>query len=304
MQNIRERRIWASGLVLAVFWLSAGYVRSGENKAPMLWQIEGKTPSYLFGTIHLPDDRLLKLHPAVDKALMGAQQVFTEIPMDMNTQMKLAMMSMLPDGKTLKDVLPAKLYTRTERAFAEKSLPMFALTRFKVWAIAVQVMLIDRLMELATKTPLDKFLYQKAEAAGIKVAGIETPQEQIDVFDSLSLKEQIKTLKEALDKREENKKKGIDPFEEMLNIYLQGDLDQLQAKMKEEYDPNDPLMKKMWKRLFTDRNIRMTQRIQEKIKAAPDQSFFFAIGAGHMPGKQGIVQLLRKAGLKVVRVKS
>ena len=73
-------------------------------------------------------------------------------------------------------------------------------------------------------------------------------------------------------------------------------------KMLEEYDPKDPLEAKLMKRLFTDRNERMAERIAKKLKAEPGKSFFFAVGAGHLPGDDGIVERLRKAGYKVKRV--
>ncbi len=74
------------------------------------------------------------------------------------------------------------------------------------------------------------------------------------------------------------------------------------TKMMEEYDPTNPLEKKLMKRLFHDRNQIMAERIAKKIKDSPTKSFFFAVGSGHMPGPDGIVERLRKAGFKVKRL--
>ncbi|MBW1870740.1 MAG: TraB/GumN family protein [Deltaproteobacteria bacterium] len=288
-------------IITLIISLSCGCAKCSESGSPLLWKIEGKKSSYLFGTIHIPDERVLKLHSAVKDALKKVEAVFTELPMDMGTQVKMAMKSMLPDNKTLKDVLPADLYTSVEKLFKDKGLPMMAMSRFKIWAVAVQVALIDHLKELA-KQPLDMFIYAQAQKDGKEVGGIETIDEQLSVFDSLTQAEQITMLREALQQRQEHAKEGIDFITQLIEIYLKGDENELMKKMMEEYDPTNPLEKKLMKRLFYDRNEIMANRIAKKIKDSPSKSFFFAVGAGHMPGPDGIVERLRKAGFKVTRL--
>ncbi len=304
MQPVHTRRRCAGGAAVFSFFMAAACAWAADSSRPLLWKIEGAKTSYLFGTIHVPDERVLKLKPSVRAALDGADAVFTELPMDMGTQMKIAMKSMLPEGKTLKDVLPKDLYAKIDKLFASKGLPMMMLGRFKIWAIAVQVTLLDHLMELASKQPLDQYLYKQASGAGKQVGGLETTAEQLAVFDSLSQKEQVKMLRDALDERDKYKAKGVDFIKVLIDIYLRGDEKELLEKMTEEYDPTDPLDRKMMKLLFTDRNTRMTERIAAKLKASPAKSLFFAIGAGHLPGPEGIVSRLQKAGFKVTRVGS
>jgi uncharacterized protein YbaP (TraB family) len=304
MLRFQQGQRWSRGwLLLLVLALTISCKKSSSNPGrPILWSIEGKKPSYLFGTIHFPDDRVLNLHSAVRDALGSADVVYAEIPMDSSTQMRLAMLAMLPDNKTLKDVLPADLFAKVEKLFKSKGIPMMALSRIKVWAIAVQVVLADHLMELATKTPLDRYIYEQAQEKGKETGGIETVEEQIAAFDSLTLEEQVQMLRDALEDREKNKEKGIDLLKVALELYLKGDEKKLMDRLLEEYDPEDPVSKKLIKLLFTDRNERMANRIIAKLKASPEKSFFFAVGTGHMPGEDGIVQRLRKAGHKVQRV--
>jgi uncharacterized protein len=302
MRSISARQRFFRGTAVLAFFLASSGARGADSQRPLMWKIEGAKPSYLFGTIHVPDERVLKLKPCVRAALDGADAVFTELPMDMGTQMKIAMKSMLPEGKTLKDVLPKKLYAKIDKLFSAKGLPMAMLGRFKIWAIAVQVTLLDHLMELASKQPLDQYIYKQANDAGKQVGGIETTAEQLSVFDSLSQKEQIKMLRDALEERDKYIAKGVDFIKVLIDIYLRGDEKELLKKMTEEYDPSDPLDRKMMKLLFTDRNKRMAERIAAKLKASPDKSLFFAIGSGHLPGPEGIVIRLQKAGFKVERV--
>jgi len=273
---------------------------------PLLWRIEaqqpGGKPSYLFGTIHYPDDRVLKLPGAVTDAIDEADTVVTEVPMDSATQMQMAMKSMLPGGKTLQDVLPEDLYARLSKLFEAKGLPMMAIKRFKIWAVAVQVALVDHLMELASKTPLDMHLYNLGKERGKELGGLETIEEQLAVFDSLTQEEQVEMLRQALEEREKNLEKGKDLLEMMVKMYLAGNADLLMERMMEEYDPENPLDSKLIKKLFTDRNHVMAERIAARIRETPGKSCFFAIGTGHLPGDDGVLALLQKAGFGVTRV--
>lgn len=291
--------------LLAALVLVAACDRCSSAK-PLLWRIEAQQPdgkpSYLFGTIHFPDDRVLELPDAVENAFEQADTVITEVPMDSATQMQMAMKSMLPGGKTLADVLPEKLHAKVVKLFESKGLPMMAIKRFKIWAVAVQVALVDHLMELASKTPLDMHLYNLGKEQGKQLAGLETLEEQIAVFDSLTREEQVEMLRQALEEREKQKEKGDDLLAMMVEMYLEGDADVLMDRMMEEYDPDDPLDRKLIKKLFTDRNHVMAERIARKIRQAPGTSFFFAIGTGHLPGEEGVVALLRQAGFKIQRV--
>jgi len=274
---------------------------------PLLWRIapaDGKGPaSYLFGTIHIPDDRVLALPAVVTKAIDGCAALYTEIPMDMATQISLSPRMMLPGDETLDTILPEKLYARLAKLFKDKDLPLAPLSKMKIWAIATQVVMLDHIMEFASKQPLDMVIYKRAQQAGKKVGGLETVEEQISVFDDLTQAEQIRMLEQTLDLIDEYKAKGKDAIDELIQAYLSGQDKKLLDAMMESYDPNNELDRKVMKRLFTDRNERMSERIAKKLSASPGKSIFFAVGAGHLVGDQGLVALLREAGYQIERVK-
>ncbi len=290
---------------------AAAAVASGKKpqpvEKPLLWRIgpeaqgEQQPAGYLYGTIHVPDDRVLALPPAVIGALRTSSAVFTEIPMDDATQMAMAPKLMLPEGRTLADVLPADLYARVEKKVSASGLPMSMLGRFKIWALATQLILLDRMMEFATKQPLDKVIRERGRTAGKRLGALETVDEQLDVFDELSEKEQVHLLRQTLDMLAEYEKKGEDPIAIMLDAYLTGDTAELERVMMETYDPDNPLDRKLIGRLFTERNRLMAERIRQELAEAKGP-VFFAIGAGHLVGDDGLVALLRQADLTVERV--
>jgi hypothetical protein len=272
---------------------------------PLLWRVtppgEGK-PAYLYGTIHLPHDRILALPPEVERAIAASDALYTEVPMDPGMQLRMAPMIMLPEGKNLKQILPEELYKRLEALFASKGLPFATLARLKPWAVATQVALLDHLFEFALKQPLDVKLYLEAQAAGKQVGGLETLEEQVAVFDALSLEEQVRMLRQTLDLLDEHKQKGRDAVMELMEAYLSGDEQKLLAAVLESYDPDDPLDRKVMQRLLGDRNRLMAERIDARLKEDPGKTFFFAVGAAHMLRDDGIGRLLEARGHRLERL--
>ncbi len=124
------------------------------------------------------------------------------------------------------------------------------------------------------------------------------------MFDGLSDEKQVRMLEQTLDLLDQFKAEGRDPIEHLLAAYLSGDEKKMLAAMLETYDPENELDKKLMKRLFTDRNATMSDRIAKKIEAGRGKSFFFAIGAGHLVGAEGMVAKLRARGLAIERVRS
>jgi hypothetical protein len=274
----------------------------GERSA-FLWRIEGEAPSFLLGTIHVPDPRVSVLPRAVQQAFEASQVVLTEIPMDARTQLEMAPMLLLPRGKTLKDELPAALYTRLQSAFESRGFPLEPLSSLKIWAVSAHVVLLDRLLELATRKPLDAQLFERALQSGKQAEGLETPSEQVAAFDALSRQEQLHLLSKTLEQREHNRKHGKDPIEELLVAWLSGDEDKMAASILEEYDPSDPVDAKVMKRVLYERNEVMARRIEARLKASPSTSHFFAIGTAHLVGADNIVERLSNQGRKLARVK-
>jgi len=271
--------------------------------APFLWKIEGPTPSYLFGTIHLPDPRVTNLKPSVQKAFDNADAVYTEIPMGFMDLIRVSSMATLPPGQTLTEILDKRTQDRVNKILNEYELSLSFFNNYKVWYMAAQLGQLDLLKEMM-KNPvvLDMKIYSDAAAAGKEVGGLKTAESQIAVFDELSQQEQINYLKDSLDTIEEAMAKNKEPGTQMLDAYLSGDTAHLVELFTEYMDFSDPFSVKLYHRLLTNRDQGMSNKIESMIENNPDKSYFFAVGAAHLPRKDGIVGLLREKGYTVTRV--
>jgi hypothetical protein len=278
---------------------------SARPEAPdtrtFLWTIEGPKKSYLLGTIHVPDERVTRLPRAVEEAIAASDVVMTEIPLDPATQVRMSKQVLMAEPKTLKSELPPDLYKRLDAMFTTKGLPLALFPPMKIWAITTQIVLLDRLLQLANRKGIDSIVYDRGFNLGKEVGGLETVEEQIGTFDALSREEQVHLLRRTMDITEENKKKGIDPVEELIGAYTSAD----DAKMKEALlkglNTSDPVDKKLIKRVFTDRNVKMADRIVAKITATPARSYFFAVGVAHAVTDDGLEAVLTKRGYKTSR---
>lgn len=284
-----------------------------ERGAPFLWKIDGPVPTYLFGTIHVPDARVLALPPSVEAAFAAADIVYTELPMDAATQMVMLRRSMLPDDRSLTQVIGQPLFDRLARR-VDASLtpdtravtgPAIAgmMDRLKPWAAMTMLSTLEFLPDqMAGRQPLDAMLYTRAQKEGKQVAALETVDEQLAVFDGFSDAEQTRMLTLTLDDLDAGPQAGRGSVQEMVTAYLSGDIGSLTAMMNASLASDPVLSKRLLEVLLDNRNVIMADRMLARRAAHPDRVAFFAVGAGHYAGERGILALLAKKGLKATRL--
>jgi uncharacterized protein YbaP (TraB family) len=282
-------------------------------KTPFLWRIEGPVPTYLYGTIHVPDPQVTSLPPLVEQAFASSAAVFTEIPMDGALQIGMMGKMMLPGDQSLSQVLGQELYTRLSNTI-QRSLPKDSpgplgaamtamLGRMKPWAAMMQLTMMEFLPDMmAGSKPLDTMLFDRAKSEGKETGGLETIDEQLSVFEVLTMDEQVRMLKLTLDTMDEAHKAGRSASRELIDGYLTGDLDKLAAMSNDSMKGEPELQKKFMARALDGRNQVMVDRLLVKRAERPTKICFFAVGTLHYAGEEGIVALLQKKGLKVTRV--
>ncbi|MCA8956105.1 MAG: TraB/GumN family protein [Planctomycetes bacterium] len=282
---------------------------STATKYPFLWRIEGKErsnqhfKSYLLGTMHLGDRRLVDIPEVVDKALAGADALYCELAMDeaqkMAPQMMLKMQ--LPPGESLSGQLPRDLYARLDARLRKLGTSAKRFDRFRLWGITVLVTQLEATKAGMTES-LDMTLYKDAKSDGLTVGGLETFEEQLDALSQTNKQDSIALLRKSLDYMAQLDKSGKSAIGVMLDAYLTGREDALLDAAEESMGTDTELNDRVMRPLLEARNVKMTERIIEKIEKDPKKSFFFAIGALHFVGKEGIITMLRKKGYKVRRV--
>ncbi len=285
---------------------AAAAKKAAKPRTPMLWEVDTKPKIYLFGTIHLGDPRVLAHPPVVEKALEKSQALYVEIDLNPEALMKLMPLMRLPEGESLATILPPKVRERMRALFMEKGMPeqvLDALDSMQIWAMYLQLQTLDVDPALMAQA-LDKVLFENAQKAGKLTGALETMDEQIDIFRTLTRKEQIRLLDESITAIERARKAKVKPIEQLIELYLTGDADKLLNAMMADMDKGDELSKKLMKRMLDDRNVNMVERMLKKAQGHPDKTTFVAVGTGHYPGTMGIIELLRRTGFRVRQLKT
>jgi uncharacterized protein YbaP (TraB family) len=262
----------------------------------LLWKIEksGRPPSFLFGTVHIPDPRLLDFSPAVLGALKSAEQVATEIAMDMSNLQQLMVAMVYTDGRTLEGVAGKKLYAEVAAIMVKIGVPEILTMQLKPWAAMTMLIVPPR----GDAIPMDMALYQAAGQAGKKQAALESIDEQVALFEDQSVEHQLIMLRDVV----ANYDKVGAATQKMLRSYLDRDLGALNAlaanedllSSKEARALNRSLMNRMIGR----RNVVMADRMEPLLERS---STFVAVGALHLPGANGLLMLLERRGYRVSR---
>ncbi|MCB9899294.1 MAG: TraB/GumN family protein [Planctomycetes bacterium] len=271
---------------------------------PFLWRIEGDPPSWLYGTMHVGDPRLLALPDAVVSALDASDALYVEIPFDMGTMAKASAASFLPLGTSLGDLLPEATLARLKDFLDAHHLPFAAVQQLRPWALSVTLpMLVDPPSPEAG-APLDLTLWGMAGELGKDRGALETVEQQIGLFEHTSLEEQARMIESSLDQIEKAAAEGRSPNEALLRDYLAGDADALlnMADAESESDDTTEESARFERNLVVDRNMVMLDGILDLLDDHPGKSFFFAVGALHQVGPYGLAALLEAEGFDVTRI--
>ncbi len=258
----------------------------------LLWKVAkaGNSPSYIFGTIHVSDPRITNLPEPVKHALNNSGTFVMEALPTAEEVLMLSQMMFYTDGTTLKNYLDDELFQRTAKVLSNFQLPIEAVAVLRPWAaFLIMNYPVDNAM------PLDLKLFEMAMDQGVKTAGLETLSEQGAVFSEMALKDQLRLLLDTVC----NYNLVTQGIEEMKQFYLEKDLNGLLAASTQHPYADEPLYKELNKRLITDRNKLMIDRMQPFLEKG---DAFIAVGALHLPGDDGIIENLNQQGYKITAI--
>ncbi len=242
--------------------------------------------------MHIEDPEVVQLPAPVRKAFDKAGGVTLEVVLDPQSLLAMATAFMLTDGSTLESHIGARLYSRSVKAMSAHGMPEMMVAQMKPWAVAVTLMTPPP----ETGVVLDLMLYQQAMAQGKPVTGLETPMEQMSLFDSFSESDQVAMLEDTLDNLDELPRL----FAELKAAYLARDLARLVEVSDDSMNDNNPhLVDEFNRKLIVERNHRMVERMQPLLEGGQQ---FIAVGALHLPGEDGLLQLLSQRGYTVTAV--
>jgi hypothetical protein len=288
----------SAGLLLSLAALTA-CTQKQDKVAPdnntLLWKISGNglnKPSYLFGTIHMlcADDAMLSNN--MKNIISKADEVYFEVDLDNLVEMFGVMSKMkMTDGTTLQDLLSKEDYEKVKDYFESKSsvLPFSMLETYK--PILALSTLEESSIGCEKTAMMEQVIMEEAKESKKKIKGLESMAYQAGVLDSIPYKLQAEQLVSYINDINKNKKEDTE-LEEMMKAYKSQDLEKLEALLLK----TDMGIGNFTEVLLYNRNRNWVAKLKDLL---PEKSLLIAVGAGHLPGEKGVINLLRIAGYKV-----
>lgn len=279
--------------VLFIIMIVGYFANAQKLENSLLWKITGngiEKPSYLYGTMHAVCET--NIDADVMKAFDETNQLYLEIDMDdPNLQTTMMGSMMMKDGVTISSLINEEeskivdIFLKENTGFSLKMMDTFK-------PFFLSSMYLPKLLDCPMKA-VDMELMKIATAQNEAIFGLETIEDQLNIFDKIPYKTQVeeivKTAKNNMadDKKEMNK---------MLAVYKSEDIEEMLTLTQDSennmfsYFADDLLMK---------RNQNWIPTIEQTAKENPT---LFAVGAAHLAGKNGVIKLLRNKGYKVEAV--
>ncbi|MEM6966393.1 MAG: TraB/GumN family protein [Bacteroidota bacterium] len=263
-----------------------------KKKNTLLWslvhpQFDGV--SYLFGTMHVSDERAFRYVDIVKEKIDNCDAFALEFNLDAAALGITNEAMNLPAGTTLESLIPAKKFEKINKRF--EGLTGYDLRMFNQ-SIPMQItnMMAGIVLSNDRLKSLDETLFQYAKEQDKLLLGIETFEEQLNILGKIPIENQLKSMLKVFKNFPKFRKQVI----KMTQLYESGNITQLYKSTKKSIGGERQL-------LLYDRNEIMADRVSKMIN---EQTVVGAIGAAHLSGKKGVLRLLKRKGIQVKPVKT
>jgi uncharacterized protein YbaP (TraB family) len=293
-----RRAIGALGFSLA---LAAAPVaaRTPQPAHPALWELsDADTTIYLFGTIHLLPEKYEWRTAQFDKAIEASQQLVVETIVDnKNPQKLMAAMAALafntPKLPPLAERVPPTKRAALAAAIKKSGFPPQALDRMETWAAAI-TLLGNQYKDMGLKGDegVETVLRNTFTSEGKPVGELESNIEQLGFFDKLPESAQRQLLDGSIDDTKSTSKE----FHDMLSAWVRGDVQAIARSFNRDLSGSPALEQA----LIKQRNANWSRWIEQRM--AQPGAILIAVGAGHLAGRDSVIDLLQRDGYRVRRV--
>ncbi len=291
---------FTAGLICTLLAITS-FAQQNKTEKTLLWKISGnglEKPSYLFGTIHMLCKEDAFLSPKMQEAISTADKVYLEIDMNNLFEMVSVMSKMkMNNDTTLADLLTKEEYTKIKEYFENNSAPLpFSMLETYKPMLATSLLMESNLSSCKQQVAMEQLVMDEAKKKGKKIHGLETMAYQMSIFDSIPYKLQAQELYKTITADKNNA--GVEnEFQEMMNAYKEQDLEKLGKMISKTEDG----MMQYQDLLLNNRNRNWVVKLKTIM---PEKSVVVAVGAGHLPGELGVINLLRKEGYTVTPVEN
>jgi len=268
------------------------------HAASPVWAIRGAHNTvYLAGSVHLLPAQDAALPPAFDRAYADSDKLVMELDLGQLDPLQAAGWMMehgaLPAGSTLRGVLGEPRYTRVSAAAADLGLSMEILDGQSPWVVGIELADLEYLhLGFDPQQGVEEQFVHRAQSDGKPTAGLETLSEELASLEALSREDQLRLLDQTLSELKE----APGEMQEVLGAWRRGDAARLASLLAREYRAFPAL----YRPLVTGRNQRWLPQIEQLLHG--ERNCLVVVGALHLVGEGGLLELLRRDGFAPVQL--
>jgi uncharacterized protein YbaP (TraB family) len=292
MSTLRRVRSATVICALAIAALASHPRAAGHS---FLWKASNTQGAiYLIGSVHMLTTDYYPLAPALETAFNDADLLVEEADLGEmlapTAQMQLLSRGMLPANQTLDKVISPATYALVTKHVATLGVPVEPLAHFKPWFLAMTVLALEwQRAGFDADLGLDKHFYDRAQAAGKTVQGLETTEYQISRFDEMTMPQQERLLADSLNDLDTEQANVT----RLADAWKAGDAAGIEKIVLPEFE-NDPLM---YQRLLVERNRNWLPKLEQLFTRRGRA--FVVVGAAHLIGRDGLLAMLRAKGCHI-----
>jgi uncharacterized protein YbaP (TraB family) len=279
------------GLALCVLLLCAA--ARADVALHSLWELHGKHNTvYLLGSIHVLRLSDYPLDAAVLEAYGNAKSVLMEVNMEeissAQVQAEMLASAVLPDGKTLLEVLGQQRYGRAAALAHEVGVELSMFDQFAPWFAAEAISQLQ-LTQLGfqPESGVEMYFMERARSDGKSVAGLETVHDQISIFQNMPLDTQAEYLVSSLEQAHDLPRQ----VDSMVRAWQHGDTQWFASQLKSELRQDSGLFQS----ILGARNRKWVPKIEALLD--DDKNYLVIVGTGHLVGAGSVIDLLKKDGI-------
>ncbi|MGY0798342.1 TraB/GumN family protein [Lysobacter sp. A286] len=268
---------------------------------PLLWKVsDADNAIYLLGSFHLLKQDDYPLSGDIDAAYELADRIVFEVAPaeldDPTTGQKFLEAAGYEDGRVLADVLPPRLREKLHRLLARQGSGLEQVNQYNPWFVNLSLMLgLSRSLGFSAELGLDRHLMERAASSGKPTSGLESIDDQLQALDAAPMHEQVIGLKDFIDRPQEMPAMLAD----LHQVWRDGDIEALDALTRQEMLEKTP---QTYRAINQERNLSWLPQLRQMLDENHHDDVMVVVGALHLLGDDGVVELLRDHGYQVERI--
>lgn len=261
-----------------------------------MWEVKSDNNiCYILGSVHLADSTIYPLDKAITDAFDECRALVLEIDVSNIDATNVLKFTMLPDTNTLAGAVDKATYQKFETLFKKHNVPYMAYSKLKPWFAVMTLQSLEMIQgNYSAQYGIDMYFLDKAQSNNLQIKELESLEFQMKVLDTLN-----NFSGKFLDYTLEELHESASQVKDILSAWKNGDTKKMNEIINDGSETEG--FTEVMHIINNSRNYNMITKIEQYLKE--DEKHFIVVGAAHLVGDEGIIELLKKKDKYIINQK-